>query len=253
MPVTGPPRRPGRGHRATASRPARREGPVVASSAASRTPSGTATCVPPVDGAVGQRRAADRRPWVRVDGAGPTARPARRRARARRRRRRVRRGTGGRARRSSAGGLVERYDGTPASARRAAGPCVVVERDQPEVAGPVDQVAATVVEHEQEPSGQRRQRRVGAQQPVELVGHRPQVGASTGQAGLRRDHHVAHQLVGARGQQPGGRDRLDDLVREAVVRRPASRAAAGWRARSGARRRRRTSGPPRRAPRATYP
>ena len=102
------------------------------------------------------------------------------------------------------------------------------------------EVAAPVVEHEQEPARQRGQAG-SAHSSRRARGHRPQVGAPAGEPGLRRDHHVADQLVGPRGQQPGRGDRLDDLVGEAVVDDRHGRAAAGWPARSGARRRRRTS------------
>ncbi len=206
----------------------------------SRTPSGTATCVPPSTGAVRPAAAcAPSRPRVGVD------------------RRDQRLGqlvdVPGRVRALPAygeeaarevdqlgGSVVERDDRHPSRRRPAAAPAARPARPARGRSVRSDQVAATVVEHEQEPAGQVRQRGVGAQQPVELVGDRAQVGR-----GRRRARSAARpsRCGPARGcataaarwprsrrpRRPGGRRR-----------RPAWRAAAGWPARSGGRRRRRT-------------
>ena len=213
----------------------------------SRTPVGTpATCGRrPATAPYGERRRCDLRSAGSRGraGGGQRRRAARRRARARRRRRRGRRGSARARSTSAAGSLVERDDRAPAGEptrswrvrrRRAA-------------TSPRSRLRST---RSPRPSSSTNRNRPGRpasagsahSSRVELVGDRAQVGPAAGEPGLRRDHHVADQLVGrATGSSPVASIALDDLGRAGRRRRAAGRAAGGWPGRSGARRRRRTS------------
>ena len=167
---------------------------------------------------VRHRRAADRDPGVpRDDGhqRGVELGDVPRHARAPRRVARGRRARGPADRDAPA---ESRHDVTPAGSDAQLGRRVV-QRHQPEVARPVDEVSATVVEHEEEPPRQRRQRGVGAEPAVEVAGDRPEVGAPAVPAGRRRHHHVAHQLMAPAGQQPGRLQGGQHLRRQAAVAR----------------------------------
>ncbi|VXC50858.1 hypothetical protein NOCARDAX2BIS_740012 [Nocardioides sp. AX2bis] len=92
----------------------------------------------------------------------------------------------------------------------------VVQGHRAQVARAVHQVAAAVVEGEQEPTGQPGGGGLGQQRRVEGVHDRAQVGAAAAdpagvQPGPRRGHQVADQLVGGRRQQAGGREVRDDV------------------------------------------
>ena len=97
---------------------------------------------------------------------------------------------------------------------------VLVERDQTQIGGPVHDVAAAVVHHEQEPSRQLTQVRVCADEAVESSNHRAQVATPTRDAGQGRGQEVADELVTAGRQQAGALDGLDDgLGKRAVLAR----------------------------------
>ena len=161
----------------------------------------------------GQRRsAAHRRSRVRRAGRRPAARAARRRATARRR-------PSPRTPRNRRARLEQLR--RAASSSGTTGPQPVPTRswavDSSSATRPRSQVRST---RSPRPSSSTNRNRPGsaASSGRRRAGGRAraatgsQVGAAAGEAGLRRDHHVADQLVGARGQQPGRRDRLDDLV-----------------------------------------
>ena len=77
-----------------------------------------------------------------------------------------------------------------------------VQGHQAEVGLAVEQVAAAVVEHEQEPPRQLGQVRRGNQGAVQLGRHRAQIGHAAGDPGQGGAQHVADPVVGRRGQQP---------------------------------------------------
>ena len=99
----------------------------------------------------------------------------------------------------------------------------VVQGDQPEVGCPVRQVAAAVVQHEEEPTSERRQPGCRAQQPVQRGADRSEVDPAAAETGRGRGHHVAGQLVAAAGQQPGRLDRAHHPLRQSsgLVGEPA--------------------------------
>ena len=191
-------------------------------------------------GAVRQRRCRLPRCAGRVRRPVRLAPAARRRATARPARRRAPAGTPAPAPTSAPARSDERDHRAP---RPRADPQLAglgVEGDQAEVERAVDQVAAPVVEHEQEPPGQPRELRVAHSRASRSAATgrrsaRPPASPVCGETITLRTSSCV-----ARRQQPGRRDRVDHLRAERAVGRPAGRAAGGWPGRSGARRRRRT-------------
>ena len=89
------------------------------------------------------------------------------------------------------GDLIHRSDGSPVTADAQLSH-VIAERHATQVGAtlagsgePVEQIATAVVEREQETPRQPTKARICAQQRVEAVDHRAQIGAATGQARLR--------------------------------------------------------------------
>jgi hypothetical protein len=71
----------------------------------------------------------------------------------------------------------------------------------------VEQVAAAVVEREQETPWQQAKFGVSTYQGVELRRHGAKICTSTGQARLRRHEHISHEFVRARREEAGRLDR----------------------------------------------
>ena len=99
------------------------------------------------------------------------------------------------------GDLAQRSDVCPVTADAQLSH-VIAERHTTQVGAtsagagePVEQIAATVIESEQETPRQPTEARIGAQQRVQAVDHRAQIGTATGQARLGGGEHIAHEFM----------------------------------------------------------
>jgi hypothetical protein len=118
------------------------------------------------------------------------------------------------------GGVIHWYDASPMIANAQLNH-TIAERHTTQVGSmlpcpseAVEQVAAAIVEREQETPWQQSKFGVSTYQGVELRRHGAKIFTPTGQARLRRHEHISHEFVRTRREEAGRLDRRQSGCRQ---------------------------------------